>query len=86
MPIYEYRCEKCGNDFEELVGPNESAPPCPLCDSKKVEKLLSRSSFRSASSDGDFGGCDSGSCDFGGCASGGGGCGGCTGGDCSRCH
>ncbi|HIF05488.1 MAG TPA: zinc ribbon domain-containing protein [Gemmatimonadetes bacterium] len=40
MPIYEYRCESCGNEFETLVlGQDE--PECPSCKSHDLEKLLS---------------------------------------------
>jgi len=41
MPIYEYKCTKCGNEFEELVSSQDELPPCPKCESKKVEKLMS---------------------------------------------
>lgn len=26
MPVFEYRCESCGTDLEEIVLPGESAP------------------------------------------------------------
>ena len=40
MPIYEYKCKKCGWTFEFLV--RESVKPeCPKCKSKRLEKLLS---------------------------------------------
>lgn len=42
MPIYEYVCRKCSHRFEEIVSPRATtAPPCPACSSKGVEKLLS---------------------------------------------
>ncbi|MBG0776806.1 MAG: zinc ribbon domain-containing protein [Desulfovibrionaceae bacterium] len=40
MPIHEYRCEKCGKEFEELVF-GEEAVACPECGSTKTEKLMS---------------------------------------------
>jgi putative FmdB family regulatory protein len=45
MPIYEYRCEKCG-DFERTQ--RISDPPldrCPTC-RRKVRRLISNTSFQ----------------------------------------
>ena len=28
MPIYEYRCTRCGNEFEALVRPGKTPPDC----------------------------------------------------------
>lgn len=42
MPIYEYRCENCGEQVEVLVRSRTSASPtCPNCGSSLLEKLLS---------------------------------------------
>jgi putative FmdB family regulatory protein len=42
MPLYEYRCASCGNEFEELVSLSaKSAPPCPSCGAKKPTRLYS---------------------------------------------
>ncbi|MBZ0258485.1 zinc ribbon domain-containing protein [bacterium] len=41
MPIFEYRCEKCNHQFEELVFSRHDVPPCPSCGHEKVEKQLS---------------------------------------------
>jgi putative FmdB family regulatory protein len=46
MPIYEYKCQNCEKDFEELQ--RITAPPlasCPFCGGP-VTKLLSLSSFQ----------------------------------------
>ena len=44
MPIYEYKCPKCG-EFEVTQRITENAlKKCPTCKSK-VERLLSRTSF-----------------------------------------
>lgn len=42
MPIYEYKCNACGNSFEYLHFAGDDTPPqCPRCDSPKVERQLS---------------------------------------------
>ena len=41
MPIYEYRCQSCNNDFETLVRSSGPAPSCPQCHSTNLEKKLS---------------------------------------------
>jgi putative FmdB family regulatory protein len=46
MPTYEYLCEKCDHEFEREQ--RMSDPPvktCPQCRSRKVKKLISRTSF-----------------------------------------
>ena len=40
MPIYEYRCPKCRNEFEELIFGDE-IPECPTCGCPESERLLS---------------------------------------------
>ena len=45
MPIYEYRCQDCGHEFERMQ--KFSDPPialCPTC-AGSVQKLISRSAF-----------------------------------------
>lgn len=41
MPIYEYKCQECGNEFEELVFNQEATVACPKCGSEKTAKLMS---------------------------------------------
>ncbi len=42
MPIYEYICQSCGNDFEKLTSfSNTSVPECPSCHGTSVERQLS---------------------------------------------
>lgn len=46
MPVYEYACAACSHQFEEWQ--KMSDPPirsCPKCRAKKVEKLISLTSF-----------------------------------------
>jgi putative FmdB family regulatory protein len=45
MPIYEYKCTQCENEFEKLVFGKEEIV-CPKC-GKSVEKLMSCCSFKS---------------------------------------
>jgi putative FmdB family regulatory protein len=40
MPIYEYACHQCGNEFEALVR-SDTVPECPHCHSTDLEKQLS---------------------------------------------
>jgi putative FmdB family regulatory protein len=39
MPIYEFRCGGCGEQFEELVA-IDATPPCPRCGGH-AERLIS---------------------------------------------
>jgi putative FmdB family regulatory protein len=42
MPIFEFRCRRCGGRFELLVqAGSEALLRCPECDSEDVEKLVS---------------------------------------------
>ena len=41
MPIFEYECGKCGQQFEFLVLPTSDAPKCPQCSSKKLTQMIS---------------------------------------------
>jgi putative FmdB family regulatory protein len=40
MPIYEYKCSNCGEDFEKLVFGNQEVR-CPKCDSEDIKKKFS---------------------------------------------
>jgi putative FmdB family regulatory protein len=40
MPIYEYACKGCGQEFETLVRA-ASTPDCPSCHSSDLQKKLS---------------------------------------------
>jgi putative FmdB family regulatory protein len=43
MPIYEYRCQACGEEFEKLVRSSADADEveCPRCHQVHVKRLLS---------------------------------------------
>jgi putative FmdB family regulatory protein len=40
MPIHEYRCRGCHQEFEEIVLQN-STPRCPACHGEDLERMLS---------------------------------------------
>ncbi len=51
MPIYEYRCEACGERFDKLFTSLRQVPPeitCPTCHSPNVHRLLSMPAIRKA--------------------------------------
>lgn len=52
MPIYEYHCNNCNQDFEYLVFGKED-PVCPSCSKKKVTRLLSACGFVSKGGSGE---------------------------------
>ena len=47
MPLYEYRCNACKEEFEALVRPQDPAPACPSCKSGNLEKLISAAAMSS---------------------------------------
>ena len=53
MPVFEYRCQKCGKKFSVLVGitadPDDDR--CPQCGSTEVSKLVSRFARRRSEDD-----------------------------------
>ena len=68
MPLYEFRCQKCGHVFEELVRTDGGEPgACPRCGARKPVKLLSAFSARAgggSSSGAASGSCPTGTCPF----------------------
>lgn len=47
MPIYEYRCEACGHEFEKLQKISDPMiTDCPECGQAQVKKLISAAGFR----------------------------------------
>ena len=44
MPLYEYRCDTCGQTFEKLVMHNDEQTRCPNCDGE-VHRLMSPFSY-----------------------------------------
>jgi len=46
LPIFEYVCESCGQEFEALVR-KASTPVCPSCGASRLDKRLSLPSVKS---------------------------------------
>jgi len=83
MPIFEYVCNRCKKQFEELVFGQDETAVCPSCGSTKTQKLMSccRSKTGGAAGGGD----DAPVAAAATPARSGGGCAGCSGGSCSSC-
>lgn len=71
MPLYDYKCQYCGHEFELLVMGGEQ-PACPVCARVELEKLMSGFSVRGGAKE--SGGSTGSKCS------------GCAGGSCSSCH
>ena len=43
MPLYEYQCKDCGDEFEKMVRFSEADqnPACPVCQSQNTKKKIS---------------------------------------------
>lgn len=49
MPIHDFHCRTCAEEFEALVRPQDaSAPRCPSCRGTDLERLLSGFAVSSA--------------------------------------
>ncbi len=43
MPIYEFVCESCGHEFEQILAFSATKMPnCPVCQSERVHRQMSR--------------------------------------------
>ena len=68
MPIYEYKCDKCGRTFDHLARSfSERAPKCPKCGAKNPRKLLSAFNAGAGGSRG-VSSCPTGTCPTGTCS------------------
>ncbi|MFC1884367.1 zinc ribbon domain-containing protein [Thermodesulfobacteriota bacterium] len=50
MPIYEYRCRKCKEEFEKLVFGSNEIIDCPKCKGNEIEKLMSACGYKTTGS------------------------------------
>lgn len=69
MPIYEYICTGCDNQFEELVFSTSEAVACPECGSGQVERAMSVFSFSSGGTYRSSAGSSCGNCTSHSCSS-----------------
>ena len=47
MPIYEYRCQSCGHQFDKLQKISDALlVECPVCGKSSLKKLVSAAGFR----------------------------------------
>jgi len=60
MPVFEYKCKKCGFKFEKLVFGEEKIQ-CPKCKSTSLEKLFSSFNVGKKSNSK---GCEGGTCNI----------------------
>ena len=49
MPIYEYECQGCHHEFEQLIRTGDT-PHCPRCQGTELSRLLSHVSVSSENS------------------------------------
>ncbi len=54
MPLYEYVCQSCGQEFEKIVRLSEAdrAPECPTCHGQETRKRVSKFASVGGSSSG----------------------------------
>lgn len=79
MPIYEYKCEKCGHEFEEIIIGSGEDVVCPSCGSGETGRLMSCCRHKNGGAPAGLGEAPSAA------AAPSGGCAGCSGGNCSSC-
>ena len=45
MPIFEFKCQQCNNQFEVLVRKRNTKTVCPACKGGQITKLVSGGGF-----------------------------------------
>lgn len=66
MPLYDYKCEKCGEEFEQLIaaGKKNAAVKCPKCNSTKTARQFSSFTGTCGAAAGNASSCPTGTCPF----------------------
>ncbi len=83
MPIFEYTCQDCGTQFEEIILSEDETVVCKQCGSTNTAKLMSRCRVKAGSAGiATEQGETASAPQFRGRGAG---CAGCSGGDCSSC-
>lgn len=59
MPIYDYKCNDCGNTFEQIVRNRDEIVACPKCSGNNTQRKISAFAVSNSYSKGD-------SCEYGG--------------------
>jgi len=72
MPIFEYTCVQCGDEFEKLVINRSASVDCPTCQGRDVKKKFSVFGMKSGDNFVPSSGSSS--------------CGSCTSHSCGSCH
>ncbi|MCL2337737.1 MAG: zinc ribbon domain-containing protein [Firmicutes bacterium] len=64
MPIYEFRCHKCGHRFEKLcpIGENGAKMQCPTCAAPAPNRVMSGFCASGTDSGSSCGSCSSSNC------------------------
>ncbi len=78
MPIYEFKCEDCAEEFEALVFKSDETVPCPGCKGEHIKRLMSACAYKTGGGSGEGA--------YSAPSAGSSGCAGCSSTNCSTCH